>query len=101
MYLKKISIAGKFLLLLMTSGLYSCVTNFYAMDGAEKEKLKGYHYNTAKKVVDQNEKNKEKNFKAARKAREKEVREIEEANTKISKVKKNKKPSGEYKFYIH
>ncbi len=77
--------------------LLSCSSNnTYHMNSIEKEKLKGYHANQAKKIIDENEKNKEKNKKYAEKQR---LEKNKEAFEKSKEKNKDKKPIRKFNFY--
>ena len=66
------------------------------MSKQEKSNQKGYHANSANKVVSENEKNRSLNQKASEKNRQK------TNATAAEKTKgKTKKHSGEFKFYFH
>ncbi|ABG58831.1 hypothetical protein CHU_1560 [Cytophaga hutchinsonii ATCC 33406] len=86
--------------LLLTS-LFSCSgKKQYYMSKREKTSQKGYHANSANKIVNENEKNKAINQKASEKNRQKTNAAASAAAAEKSKSK-TKKHSGEYKFYFH
>jgi hypothetical protein len=78
--------------------LASCTGGRYHMSHQERSSQKGYHANTANKIVNENQKNKAANQKASEKNRQK-INEA--AATKTSSGKKPLKHSGVYKFYVH
>lgn len=68
------------------------------MSKQEKAGQKGYHANSANKIVSENEKNRSLNQKASEKNRQK---TNEDAAEKAKAKGKTKKHSGEFKFYFH
>lgn len=84
---------------LLLASLASCASKKqYYMSKQEKSNQKGYHANSANKIVNENEKNKAANQKASEKNRQKtNAAAAEKAGTKG----KTKKHSGEFKFYFH
>jgi organic hydroperoxide reductase OsmC/OhrA len=84
---------------LLLASLASCLgKKQYYMSKQEKSNQKGYHANTANKVVSENEKNRSLNQKASEKNRQK---TNEAAAEKAKTTGKAKKASGEFKFYFH
>lgn len=83
----------------LLASLASCASKKqYYMSKQEHSDQKGYHANTANKVVNQNAKNKAANQKASEKNRQQtNAAAAEKAKTKG----KSKKASGEFKFYFH
>jgi len=83
----------------LLASLASCLgKKQYYMSKQEKSNQKGYHANSANKIVNENEKNKAANQKASEKNRQK---TNEAAAEKASEKGKTKKHSGEFKFYFH
>jgi len=84
---------------LLLASLFSCLgKKQYYLSKQEKSNQKGYHANSANKVVTENEKNRSLNQKASEKNRQKtNATAAEKAKSKG----KTKKASGEFKFYFH
>ena len=87
-----------FIIYIIFISFTSCVGSNYHMSKYERSGQKGYHANTANKIVTQNQKNKAANQKSAEKTRQK-INEA--AATKAAPGKKPLKHSGIYKFYVH
>gem|GEM_PF-2283664 len=86
----------------MLTSLFSCMSKKqYYMSKQEKFGQKGYHANTANKVVSKNEKNRSVNQKASEKNRQKTNADAAEKAKTTSQTHKVKKHSGEFKFYFH
>ncbi len=72
----------------------------YKMNKHEKTAQKGYHSQTAEKIIDENKKHKKSNQKAADKNREKTTEELSKLNNEsATKFKKPKKHHGVFKYY--
>ena len=70
----------------------------YHMGNAERTQQKGYHANTANKIITQNQKNKTKNQKNAEKTRQ----ALNKAATeKAAASHKSTKHHGHFQFYVH
>ena len=92
--MKRLLIVG-----ILLASLVSCLgKKQYYMSKQEKSNQKGYHANSANKVVSENEKNRSLNQKASEKNRQQtNAAAAEKAKTKG----KTKKHGGEFKFYFH
>ncbi len=79
--------------------LFSCAgKKQYYLSKREKSNQKGYHANTANKVVSENEKNRAVNQKASEKNRQ---QTNAAAAEKAKTTHKTQKHGGEFKFYFH
>ena len=88
----------KLLILAVLGGfLASCSAGSYKMDPVEKEKLRGFHANQAKKIIDQNEANKAANKKAAEKSKAAYNNHLNALNG--NKAKGTAGNNGVFKFY--
>lgn len=92
--MKRLLIAG-----IVLTSFFSCMgKKQYYLSKREKTTQKGYHANTANKIVSENEKNKAVNQKASEKNRQ----QLNAAATEKAKTThKTQKHGGEFKFYFH
>ena len=87
----------KLLILVILGGFAASCAMSHKMDPVEKEKLRGFHANQAKKIIDKNEANKEANKKASEKQKI-------ALNNHLNTLNKNKGKgtagnNGAFKFY--
>jgi hypothetical protein len=78
--------------------LASCGANKYHMSKPEKSKQRGYHANTAKKVIDENAKNRHANLKHTEQHRQ----QLNKQSYQQAAVQhKTKKHHGVFGYYVH
>ncbi len=87
----------KLLILVILGGFFANCAMSHKMDSVEKEKLRGFHANQAKKIIDKNEANRDVNKKAAEKSKI-------ALNNHLNALNKNKGKgtagnNGAFKFY--
>lgn len=74
--------------------------NAYTMNAQEKNAQNGYHALLAQRLITENSKNKDANFKAIEKSRVKHNKYLNDLNhASHQKSKKGKKNTGEFNFY--
>lgn len=78
--------------------LASCGANKYHMSNSDKTKQRGYHANTAQKVVDKNAKNRHANQKHSEQHRQ---QLNKESNQQAAVQHKTKKHHGVFGHYAH